>query len=240
MNRIAAHTTIVIPQHGRSELTRACVASLRRTEPDAGPILIVDDGSPGHESPDAIAADFDGVVVCRRPHRGVTAAWNGALRTIGSRFVVFLNNDVVAEGPFLRRLIGPLESGAASMTGPALRTEGNLPEPLLRALPTRTFLQGWCLAAESGLLRAVGGFDESLRLYWSDTDLQLRLFQRRGRPSRPIVCVPGLPLRHLGHRTTRHVADRRRIWSQDRAAFVRKWATENAASEKPIGQRRTA
>lgn len=108
------------------------------------------------------------------------------------------------------------------MTGVRLRTERSLPPHLLRHLPTTRFLEGWCFALRREDFLKLNGFDESMRLYWSDTDLQCRLLEsnRHTPPQDALAPIPDLPLQHLSHRTTHANPTHRRQWNQDRQAFI--------------------
>lgn len=294
--------TVIIPQHGRADLTLACITSIRRHESHPWPILVIDDGSPDksaqqltqllhlqsdHAQLAAPSTKLAGsqclsngvfhsslITVLHQPHRGLTAAWNTAALHSTTPILVFLNNDTIASGPFLQSLILPLQEphrppthpGCGSeqpgcrinrlamspshdvpaplspsppcpaLTGVRLRTESSLPKPLLKLLPTRQFLEGWCFAVRRDDLLRLGGFDESMTLYWSDTDFQCRLLQSHEpllqRPTGqadnstacPFIAMPHLPLRHLGHQTTHAAPTHRQQWHTDRAAFIRKWS----------------
>jgi glycosyltransferase involved in cell wall biosynthesis len=232
--------TIVIPQYGRSELTCACVRSIRACERTAWPIVVVDDGSGAADVARVRDAGFDGTVVVTQTHRGVTSAWNRGLAACESRFVVFVNNDVTWTGPAVERLIGPLREERALATGVRWRRERSLPSSILRWLPSGDFLEGWCFAAVRAALDKIGGFDESLAVYFSDTDLQARLMSlwRESRPAvdrraahgadvrRGLEVVEELPLHHAGHRTARALPDRRAVWMRDRKTFIEKWEVD--------------
>lgn len=214
--------TIVIPQYERPELTIRTVQQLRRRESTCWPIIIVDDGS-RPETVELVERTCRDARVVRQAHRGVTAAWNCGLRVVASTLVVLLNNDVTIRGPWIDALLSPLRNGAV-ISGTELRTERAAPAGVLRGIGSSEFVAGWCWAFRRDDVLAIGGFDESLRLYFSDTDMQARLLNAdlgSGQPA--VVC--GLPLRHLGHRSTRMLADRRAIWEQDRRRFIRKWTT---------------
>ena len=100
-----------------------------------------------------------------------------------------------------------------------------LPKSILRELPTEQFLQGWCVAVSRDDFCDLGGFDEAMSLYWSDTDFQARLLKSHGADHTKLAAVSQLPLRHQSHQTTRHLSDRRRIWRDNRETFIRKWAS---------------
>jgi GT2 family glycosyltransferase len=212
--------TIVIPQHERSELTLATVSALRRYESRDWPILVVDDGS----SADAAAKLEqlpDGVAVLRQPHRGVTAAWNLGLQHVTTPIVMLLNNDVLIDGAWVERLSEPVRDGRVAVSGVERRRERAVPADLLQQIGRSEFIAGWCWSFRTADARAMGGFDPTLWLYFSDTDLQARLLRNAD-----IAIVDGLPLRHLGHRSTRSLAGRGAQWRADRARFIAKWRSD--------------
>lgn len=216
--------TILIPQHGQAELTVACIASLRRHERTLWPIVVVDDGSPRSARVRVEQAKFPATKVATQNHRGVTTAWNRGAGIANTPYLLFLNNDVLCDGPAIDALLGPLRTGRARLSGIVLREETAPPEFVLRRLPTRTLLAGWCFAVAHADFDLLDGFDEHMTLYFSDTDFQLRLLASHGVDASAIVANRRLPLRHLGHRSTRRHPDRRAIWKADRDTFVRKWS----------------
>ncbi|MBW3542808.1 MAG: glycosyltransferase [Planctomycetes bacterium] len=224
MDEPSIDAALIIPQHGRSDLTIACLQSIRRHEPVPPTAIVVDDGSLLEHVERIRRLQFGNVGVIAAGRSGVSAAWNcGAAAAAGCSRLVFLNNDVLADGPFLERLLEPLRMPNCLMAGARLRRETALPKETLARLPSNTFLEGWCLAVRRADFDAAGGFDESLRLYFSDTDLQGRLLANAGRSADALAAVPGLPVRHLGHATTRALPQRRRKWREDRTRFLEIW-----------------
>jgi len=214
--------TIIIPQHDCAELTLAAVRALRSRESQRWPIIVVDDGSsPG---PAAELGQLPGdVQLLRQPHRGVTAAWNLGLRHVSTPLVVLLNNDVLIDGAWVDRLIEPLRLSSAVLSGVELRQERAVPAAILQRLGRTEFLAGWCWAFRAEAAREVGGFDSTLWLYFSDTDLQVRLLSSAATAAELAVIGP-LPLRHVGHASTRFLPGRSVQWHADRARFIAKWA----------------
>jgi len=212
--------TIVIPQHERSELTLATVRALRRHETRRWPIVVVDDGSSA-EAAAALERLPDDVQSLRQPHRGVTAAWNLALQHVTTPVVILLNNDVLIDGAWVGRLIEPVRCGWAAVSGVERRREGAVPADVLQQVGRSEFVAGWCWAFRAADARALGGFDPTLWLYFSDTDLQARLLGNAD-----VAIVDGLPLRHVGHQSTRSLAGRGAQWRADRARFVSKWSSD--------------
>lgn len=212
---------VVIPQLGRADLTLQCLAGLFRHEPDASEVLVVDDGSPD-DSADIVEQCAPGpVTVLRTRPQGVTAAWNRGLAAATKRWVVLLNNDVLIHGPWLKSLLQPLRDRTALIAGARWRTERMLPQSLLHQSPATRLLEGWCLALGRETWQRLGGFDSSLRLYWSDTDFQWRAVQKLG--DNALHAVDDLPLEHLGHRTTRQSPEHRATWHADRQRFLEIW-----------------
>lgn len=224
---ISRDVTIVIPQFNEIERTLRCCESIQAAHETPPRLVIVDDGSELGSLSDAIpdlSACGDLLLL---PHRGVTAAWNAGLEAARTRWVVFLNNDTCSLAPWCEPLLAPLQAGAACLAGVAWRRERHLPAGLAAALPNR-WLAGWCLAIERSRLLDAGGWDERFQLYFSDTDLQVRL--RLANPALdPLVAVEGLPLRHDGHATTQQLPARHSLWQQDRREFHRKWRGVSAA-----------
>lgn len=217
-------TTLVIPQHNHGELTRDLIQSVRRHESQCWPVIVVDDGSEDCSAALIEAAAFTDCRVIEQSHRGVTAAWNTGLAEVTTEFVVLINNDVRVGGAFLDFLIEALRNRPASIAGVEWRVE-----PLIR----RRALAGWCLGFAVDLWRDLGGFDEALKWYFSDTDFQCRAANR----GCELASVVGLPLEHLGHQTTRHDPRRRAMWQSDRAQFLHKWP--EAAGPRPRGSSST-
>lgn len=198
--------SIIIPQRGHQHrLTEPLVSALRQHEPDAE-ILVIDDGAGRLKSP----SDIEGVRMLHNEGRGLTAAWNRGCRWASHRHLVLLNNDVICLGPFLSKLVPRSECGIA---GSVMRGDEDL---------ALFVLEGWCLAFTQETYHTLGGFDETMNLYFSDTDFQARAHKR----GLPLTSVPLPMLRHLGHRTAHDksiLPDRAKQWQSDRREFCRKW-----------------
>ena len=223
--------SIVIPQHNRSELTVNAVRSLLEFHERSFEILIVDDGSSGKHRTALRNLRGTGVhFVLSHCRRGVTAAWNLGAAAASGETLVFLNNDTVSEGPWVEQLVSPLATDDVLMTGVEVRRE-----PLAQSRSFDQLLAGWGFALRRDVLLRMGGFDPQLKLYFSDTDLQFRIAQQgplitgvsldksSHGLSAQLRVVEGLPLRHLGHCSTRQLSSRSAEWRRDRCVFCRKW-----------------
>lgn len=234
--------TLIIPQYQQSERTRECVASVRRHEAAAWPIVVIDDGSaPAHRA--LVREDDPQTRFVSVRHRGLTAAWNIGVRLAETEFVVLVNNDVRWSGLVVEGLIRPLRDETTLVAGVAWREERWWPSTWKGTLPPRPLLAGWCWAFRRRTWRELGGFDESLELYFSDTDFQLRVLRESQGSrakcqgfNREASCLalgtwplalssqPFAPLHHAAHGTTKQLPDRREQWERDRRRFQEKWS----------------
>lgn len=210
--------SLIVPQYGQTDRTALLLMQLRARETAPCEVVIVDDGSPlDNPFPWKPAPDR----VCVRQFRaGVTTAWNRGAQIARGEVLVFLNNDVRIEGPFVEAIRSQLAKRSVSLAGVKWRNERAVPRELLR---NRSFplLEGWCFAVRRRDFERLNGFDETMRLYFSDTDFQWRMQQWY--PRRRFAAVPGLPLVHEGHATTRMLPERRAVWLRDCERFIEKW-----------------
>jgi GT2 family glycosyltransferase len=222
---MSSPATIVIAQHGLSELTLECVRSFRRHHGDSTPIIIVDDGSPLASIRSIVSARLINVDLICRPRESVTSAWNSGAEAVKTPVIVFLNNDTTTLASWLDDLVAPLLDERVVVTGAEWRDEQAVPEGVLRRLPTRRFAAGWCFAVLRDDLEGVCGFDPSLETYFSDTDLQARILEGRGLGESGIAIPVVGRLRHIGHATAKRDPTRAARWRADRARFIATWQT---------------
>jgi O-antigen biosynthesis protein len=212
--------TVILPQYGQPDMTTACLQSLRRHEPVLPEMVVVDDGSPVTERGLPLGTEAHERRVQVR-HRGLTAAWNIGVRLASTEFILLVNNDVRWTGPVLQSLLQPLRDETARVVGAEWRWEPLWPKASNIAGPPQPLISGWGWGFRRRLWDRLGGFDEALQLYFSDTDFQLRVLQDRAAPGFQQMPVPW---EHAGHQSTRRLPDRRRQWERDRERFLQKWS----------------
>ncbi len=202
-------STIVIPQKTNSEMTLSLVRQIHQFEPESEVIVI-------HDTQDDEMDELPNCRLIRNRGVGVTAAWNHGVEEASNELVILLNNDVVCTGPF----VGRLYAGERCIGGVRQRVEGMIGAAAnsLPGGPASLWLEGWCLSFLRSCWSMIGGFDESMSLYFSDLDFQVRAV---GKDLSLVLCS-GVPFRHLGHQTTRTMPSTRTLWNQDRAVFIRK------------------
>lgn len=172
--------TLVIPTIGRDSLRRLLTALKRGAGPVPPKVVVVDD-RPGPPRDLSLGDDL-GVRVLRSGGRGPAAARNVGWRAATTRWVCFLDDDVVPDPDWESALCIDLK--AADAAG-AVGSQAVLEVPTHRR-PTdderrtaRLSTARWItadMAYRRDALVAVGGFDERFpRAYREDSDLALRI-----------------------------------------------------------------
>jgi mycofactocin system glycosyltransferase len=180
--------TVVVPARDRpSELAR-CLRALRSA---AAAVVVVDDGSHGHEAVDAVARRHGATLIRRERPGGPAAARNDGLAAAGTDLVAFIDSDCLPGPDWLIRLASHLADPQVAAVAPRIvplpRASGT---PVDRYLALRSPLDMGshpAVVSPRGRVRYVpaaallvrraalgDGFDEALR-YGEDVDLVWRL-----------------------------------------------------------------
>lgn len=184
--------TVVVPTVGRPSL-RQLLDALAQGSGPIPPIVLVDDRrhptTPliGDDQPGAVAANL---AVLHGPGRGPAAARNVGWRATSTKWVAFLDDDVVPGPDWLARLTDDLDGLDLDGLGEAVGgSQGRLVVPLptdRRPTDWERNVKGledacWAtadLAYRRSVLNEVGGFDERFRhAFREDADLGLRIEQ---------------------------------------------------------------
>ncbi len=191
-------TTVVIPTVGRPSLRvlLEALASGRGPRPDS--VVVVDDRVDGKPLQDDLAeAGVDHLQVVRSGGGGPARARNLGWRLARTRWVSFLDDDVVPEPDWLERLATDLAAATGDVAGVAGRIVVPLPddrrptdwERSTAGLATAQWITADLTYRRSALME-VGGFDERfLRAFREDADLGLRVSRSGGRITRGRRCV---------------------------------------------------
>lgn len=195
---------VVVNWNGKPML-RECLQSLLDQDlpPDALEIVLVDNAS-NDGSVDFVRATFPTVIVVENAtNSGFAGGVNSGLGDLEAKYVALLNNDAYFEPDAIRRMITVLEEPAFSDVGAVtalvlldnedprivVNSTGNVvtrqgaatdrdwltPRDLLDADPEVFGFCGGAAVLRVAALTEVGVFDESLFLYYEDTDLSWRL-----------------------------------------------------------------
>lgn len=231
--------SIVIPCHNRSDLLRACLASVTRHAPARTEILVVDDASPGGAA-SAVAAEFAGVRAIRLPKQsGFCVAANVGMEAARHPVVELLNDDTEVTAGWAEAALAWFEEANVGAVAPLVLCwpGGGVGEARIDSAGDRYYRGGVAGKRERGaLLRTehltprrvfgasassafyrreavirVGGFPESFGAYFEDVDLAFRL----RRAGFDVIHEPGSRVLH--HVSASHgVTDRRLLEQQSR------------------------
>ena len=176
--------TVVVPVYADPDRLAACLAPL------AGPVIVVDDGSPDGDAIAAVTERYGARYIRLPANRGASAARNAGLRAASTPFVAFVDADCIPPPGFPGELLGHLADPAIGLVAPRVVTGARHasriaryervrsaldmgPEPAL----VRPYAQVWYVPSAAMVARreALGaGFDETLHL-GEDVDLVWRL-----------------------------------------------------------------
>lgn len=202
--------TIIVPQRGKDSLTEQLLLGMVRHEPMMRDIaVIVVNDHPSDNVSDIVGTIADKVV--RTGGSGFTSAIIAGVEAARTERLLLINNDVICRGPFWGHL-----GASDGICGAAWRHDPDI---------DMAVIEGWCLSFDRALWDSLGGYDESLRLYFSDTD-----FMWRAALSGFSLDVADVPLEHLGHRTAHDkeiCPDQAGLWRADRDTFHRKLTGED-------------
>lgn len=213
--------TVVVVSYNVRELLSRCLESCRRYAPGAA-VVVVDNAS-GEGSAEMVRADFpEARLIARGNNAGFARAANEGARFATGPYIFFLNPDAFLHEGCLERLVGFLaERPVAAVVAPRIvdpqgRLESTLRDepgafnllhehlPFLRGGTARfgphdrrrraDWIVGAALLVRRDAFEHVGGFDESIELYYEDADLCLRF----GDAGYEVWYEPAATVTHVG------------------------------------------
>ncbi|MGR3541039.1 MAG: glycosyltransferase family 2 protein [Hasllibacter sp.] len=221
--------SVVIVSRGRPGLLARALTGLEGQRGAAFEVIVVAD--PAGIAAAAPWAGRIGAVPFDRAN--ISAARNAGIAASGGEVIAFLDDDAVPEPTWARRLLAPFaEPSTIAATGTVLGRDGISvqwpfrwvdregrhgpmvppgatlpPEGRWLRLPHRgraVKTEGTNMALRRSALAEVGGFDEAIRFYADETELNLRLAALR----RATALVPGAVVHHGFAPSERRRADR--------------------------------
>ena len=196
--------SIVIPVHGRAQLTRACLdALLCESAPDRE-LIVVDDASTD-TTPELLASYGDSIRALRMDENvGYAQACNAGAAAAGGEALLFLNNDTEPQPGWLAALRAYAErhpataaigakllypTGDVQHAGVVIGQDG-YPHNLYAGLPAEhpavnrsrrlQAVTGACILVDRAAFELAGGFDVGFLNSLEDVDLCLRLGEAGG------------------------------------------------------------
>ena len=194
----APTVSVIIPVRNRSGVIVRCLQSVAAQTYEHVRLIVVDNGSTDDTRSrvadwmSANARRFVETCLLDEPRSGANAARNRGLRAVTDGYVAFFDSDDEMSPDFLTQMLATLRKDAAAQWVLARtrmifpdgteQVRHGVPHPsaahhLLSAqVSTHSFV------AEANLLRAVGGWDETLTC-WQDYELGFRLLRAAPRPA---------------------------------------------------------
>jgi HAD superfamily hydrolase (TIGR01662 family) len=182
-------TTVVVPTVGRPSLRTLLEALAAGTRALDGPVVVVDDRADGPAlDEDLRDVDLPGLRVVRSGGGGPARARNLGWRHATTRWVSFLDDDVVTDPDWYERLLEDLADAGPAIAGSQGRVRVPLPHdrrPTDWERTTAGLADALWITADltyrRAALAAVGGFDERFpRAFREDADLGLRITGSQG------------------------------------------------------------
>ena len=212
--------SIVVPVHGKLDLTLACLRALAASG-DAAPfeVIVVDDAST--DSTPQVLPDIPGLRYKRHAANvGFIGACNAGAAMARGEFLVFLNNDTLVQPRWLDALLATFtlfpDTGLAGskLVYPDGRLQeagglvyrsgraanygrfGDPTDPRYNYVRETDYCSGAALAIPAALFRELGGFDRHyMPAYYEDTDLGMRVreagWKVRYQPASVVVHLEG-------------------------------------------------
>jgi glycosyltransferase involved in cell wall biosynthesis len=164
--------SILVATHDRLPLLTEALASLETRRPDRR-VYVVDAGSTDG-TVEFLRSRDDVVAVFQGRRLGSARAYNEVWRTVDSRYTVWLSDDTVVRPGMLDLAVGLLEDDPGlGMVGLKMRDTAGpwAGEPYVGGISEFGVLTCNHGVLATGLLRAVGFFNEGYRSYTIDADL---------------------------------------------------------------------
>jgi len=178
----APRYAVVIPSHGRWDLTEQCLWSMESAGWSPETVMLVDDASPV-PLPDGLLNGTpwrDGRVSQLRleSQHGFPGAVNAGVAATDASFVVILNNDVLVHEGGDTRLLAPLRDLRVAVSG---QSGAKLNENWEYSGDGSDYIEFYCVAVRRSIWEDLGGLDsETFGLgYGEDADYGIRA-QRAG------------------------------------------------------------
>ena len=236
---MSAEVSVVIPVHGKAELTRACLDAVLAELPGGCEVIVVDDASPD-ATPELLAGYGEAIRTVRRERNGgFAAACNEGAAAAGGELLLFLNNDTEPRPGWLEALRGYAAAHPeAAVVGARLLYPGEVvqhagvvfgqdgyPHHLYAGFPAEhaavchprrlQAVTAACMLVRRSAFEAAGGFDTGFHNSLEDVDLCLRIGEAGGE----VHYCPDAVLVHL-ESASRGRSDR---FEQSVARYRERW-----------------
>lgn len=218
--------SIVVLSWDQLHHTKRCVESIRRTADIDYELIIVDNGSADDVRKwTRAAADIH---IQNESNQGFAAANNQALAKANHPYIMFLNNDTQLPEHWTRLLDTARSPSNVGITVPVLTKAGmsinvrdNPGDEVITLLPFGSIPSAVCYLMRTGLIRTLGGWNESYPIAsGEDLDLAYTVWTN----GLEIIVDERVLVEHIGHGTSDDkFTDREELWYANRKRFIARW-----------------
>ena len=200
-----AQTTLVITAHRHGPMLERCLDAVAVLEPPPAAVIVVVDGPDHRVAEAARGRGFEAIELVNAP--GVSASRNAGAKQVVTRFVAFLDSDVVPARDHVEKALAALASQPSAVA--AFGSYDDSPAALAVVSRYRNLLHHFthqhgkreaqtfwaaCGICDVEVFQSVGGYDERYRLP-SIEDIELGYRLRRA--GHRIALDPSWQIKHL-------------------------------------------
>jgi len=157
----------------------ALLDSLETTTYEPYELIVVDNGSTDGTVPLVEARRPDATLIRNSPSRGYGSGCNQGAAHARGEFLVFLNPDIVVPPGWLEPLVGCFErEDRVAVVSPEILPPHWKPREANVSAVELATVPGCTMMVSRRAWEELGGFDETIFLYWEDTDLCWRAWLR--------------------------------------------------------------
>lgn len=223
--------SVVIPVYNHLDYTKKCIDSLKSHNRGVEEIIVIDNGSKDGTADYLRGLDWVRVII-NPENLGCAAAWNQGLDAARSRWVLFLNNDVVVSANWIEGMLEFAGQKGVDIVSPAIR-EGlcdygvdDYAKDFVARMKCQSRMgvaDGICFLVKKCVFEKIGRFDENFRIgQFEDVD-----FFRRAALAGFRLGITGRSfIHHFGSVTQNHIRGIERnngYEASNRAYYRRKW-----------------
>ena len=199
---------VVIPNLNGENVLSACLGAVPAAAGAIAWEIVVVDNASRDGSVEYLERSAGIRLIRHEENLGFATACNHGGKSLESRYVLLLNNDVVLSLGALERMVqyGDRHEKVGAVTPLMCWPDGRIQGPRLGLFANRhaeavpmSWAPGTCLLLRREALDAIGWLDEAFFFYNEDLDLSWRLRQAGWK----IVCMPGIRVNHQEGASTR-------------------------------------
>jgi len=244
--------SIILPVFNRVELTQQCLTQLAKvTDGVSYEVIVVDNNSTDGTQEFLDTLDGDVQIIRNAENLGFAKACNQGAQAARGKYFIFLHNDTIPQDGWLQALVEEAETDTniAIVGGKLLFADGTLQHAgvvISRYFLTPYHIYGGlqgnarcanyrrelqavtaaCMLIKRNWFDDVGGFDETYRNDFEDTDLCLKIGEKNGK----VVYQPKSWIYHLESQSS----GRKKPETGHTAFFIERWGEKFIVDEDCI------